>query len=160
MKALSVRQPWAWAIACAGKTVENRSRVVAYRGFLAIHASKVYDEAAEIPVPAALSLLMDAVTQEMQGYPPPALALGAIVAVATLDGCHWHSDCLAPRKRGRIWQALPCSDWAERGQFHWTLTDVRPLAEPVPCKGALGLWRVPDEAEAAVRAQLETGDHQ
>ncbi len=30
-----------------------------------------------------------------------------------------------------------------------------PLAEPVPCRGALGLWRVPDDVESAVRAQLE-----
>lgn len=43
MKTLSVIQPWAWAIIHAGKTVENRTWECAYRGELAIHASKEYD---------------------------------------------------------------------------------------------------------------------
>jgi hypothetical protein len=40
------------------------------------------------------------------------------------------------------------------GQFHWELSGVRSLW-PVPCKGALGLWRLPEDAEKAVSAQLE-----
>lgn len=41
MRALTIRQPWAWAVIHAGKTVENRSRNIAgdYRGLVAIHAS-------------------------------------------------------------------------------------------------------------------------
>ncbi len=66
IKGLSVRQPFAWAIACAGKTVENRSRMTAYRGLLAIHASKVYDQKAALPVPSALSALMDATASELR----------------------------------------------------------------------------------------------
>lgn len=43
--ALSVRQPWAWAILCAGKDIENRSwqavnHGLHYRGRVAIHAAK------------------------------------------------------------------------------------------------------------------------
>jgi hypothetical protein len=33
--------------------------------------------------------------------------------------------------------------------------NARPLAEPVPCKGALGLWWLPDDVDAQVRAQLD-----
>ena len=43
MKALSVRQPWAWAIIHAGKDVENRTWGTRYHGPLLIHASKNYD---------------------------------------------------------------------------------------------------------------------
>jgi hypothetical protein len=39
-KALSIRPPWAWAIAHARKRVENRGRRTKYRGPVAIHASK------------------------------------------------------------------------------------------------------------------------
>ena len=41
MKALSIRQPWAWAIMHAGKDIENRdwNFVPRYRGPLLIHAS-------------------------------------------------------------------------------------------------------------------------
>ncbi len=40
---LSLVQPWASAVAYAGKTVENWSRRTHYRGALAIHASRTFD---------------------------------------------------------------------------------------------------------------------
>jgi len=36
----------------------------------------------------------------------------------------------------------------------WVFRDRRHLAEPVPCKGAQGLWTLPVDVEAAVVAQL------
>jgi len=42
MKAISIKQPWAWAI-FHGKPVENRSWHCKYRGPLLIHASKSFD---------------------------------------------------------------------------------------------------------------------
>ena len=44
MKALSVRQPWAWAIIYAGKDVENRTWPTRYRGFVIVHASQRVDD--------------------------------------------------------------------------------------------------------------------
>src|SRR5262245_12286518 len=40
MKAISVRQPWAWAITFAGKDIENRNWPTRYRGPVLIHAAK------------------------------------------------------------------------------------------------------------------------
>lgn len=40
MKALSIRQPWAWLILNAGKDVENRDWWTHVRGTIAVHASK------------------------------------------------------------------------------------------------------------------------
>ncbi len=40
MKALTIRQPWAWAIIHAGKDIENRSWRTHHRGALAVHAAK------------------------------------------------------------------------------------------------------------------------
>jgi hypothetical protein len=40
MKALSIRQPWAWAIIHAGKDIENRSWPTRFRGRFLVHASK------------------------------------------------------------------------------------------------------------------------
>ena len=146
LRALSIRQPWAWAIACAGKTVENRSRGTRYRGLLAIHASKaVYREDLDNP------LILMAVAGRGFVIDEGPSSTGAVVAVAELAGCH-----LSPDFGGTCGATRPlCSPWAVRDQYHWLLTDVRPLADPVPCRGALGLWRLPDEVEKAVRAQLE-----
>lgn len=52
MKALSIRQPWAWAIIHAGKDIENRRWPTNYRGRFLVHAAKgmtygEYEDAAE-----------------------------------------------------------------------------------------------------------------
>lgn len=39
MKALSIRQPWAWLIVHGGKDIENRSWHTKYRGRFLVHAS-------------------------------------------------------------------------------------------------------------------------
>lgn len=43
MIALSIKQPWAWAILHAGKDIENRSWKTNYRGPVLIHAGKGFD---------------------------------------------------------------------------------------------------------------------
>ena len=43
-KALSIKQPWAWAILQLGKDVENRTWSTNFRGFFLIHASKTLDK--------------------------------------------------------------------------------------------------------------------
>lgn len=144
LRALSVRQPWAWAI-CHGKDVENRSRGTKHRGLLAIHASKSAPFKQDVEDPRIVDLTV------ANGLDDPSSAQGAVVAVAELVTCHLSPDfggtCGATRP--------PCSPWAERDVYHWQLANVRPLPEPVPCRGMLGLWRLPDEVEKAVRAQLE-----
>lgn len=40
MKALSIRQPWAWLIIHGGKDIENRSRRTHLRGRIYVHASQ------------------------------------------------------------------------------------------------------------------------
>jgi hypothetical protein len=149
IRALSVRQPWAWAIACAGKDVENRTRGTRYRGLLTIHASKtVYREDMENP------LILEAIAGTDFVIDEGPSSLGAIVAVAELVSCH-----LSPDFNGTCGATRPlCSPWAVRDQYHWCLASVRPLAEPVPCRGALGLWRLPDEVAARVDAVLGAFD--
>jgi hypothetical protein len=144
MRALSVRQPWAWAI-CHGKDVENRSKGTKHRGLLAIHASKSAPYREDVNDPRIVDLIV------ANSLDDPSSAQGAVVAVATLAGCH-----LSPDFGGTCGATRPlCSPWSARDQYHWQLADVRPLPEPVPCRGMLGLWRLPDEVEKAVRAQLE-----
>lgn len=40
MKALSIRQPWAWLILNAGKDIENRVWSTRFRGRVLVHAAK------------------------------------------------------------------------------------------------------------------------
>ena len=141
IRGLTVRQPYAWAIAIGEKDVENRSRGTRYRGLLAIHAGKaVYSKDIDDP------LILEAITGREFAIGEAESSLGAVVAVAVLASCH-HESTESPRNS--------CSPWGRPGMYHWDLANVRPLSKPVSCKGALGLWRLPEDAEKLVRAQLE-----
>jgi hypothetical protein len=148
IRALTIMEPWCSAIAFGGKRVENRSWPTAWRGPLALHAGRSVDwEAPDMAWRAAsLTFLRDAPPREWRAK----ACLGAVIAVADLTGCHPRYHVCNPGGPVTV-----CSPWAAWGQCHWLLGNVRPLPEPVPCKGALGLWRLPEDAEKAVRAQLE-----
>lgn len=47
-RALSIRQPWAWAILLGSKDVENRSWKTSYRGRFWVHAAKLPDKTAHL----------------------------------------------------------------------------------------------------------------
>jgi len=150
-RGLTIQQPWAFAIAEGFKTVENRSRRTNYRGQLLIHAGLTIDHS--VPIvrysrDAAIrfdelggrSNYWDARTylpSRIVPPPPTALALAAVVATATLTGCHEAAHgCCAP--------------WGFPDSWHWELTGVQPLARAVPRAGALGLWKPDAELLAAV----------
>lgn len=146
--ALSIRQPWASAIASGPKDVENRTWRTSYEpgGLIAVHASAGIEW--QVPDEAWAAAGVAPYRRGMRRADWTAtLPLGAVIAVATLAGCHHDRDC----------KAAPCSPWRVRDCWHWQLASVRVLPEPVPCRGMLGLWRLPEEAEKAVRAQLEAG---
>lgn len=46
------------------------------------------------------------------------------------------------------------SEWARDGHYHWVLSDVHPLALPIPCMGRLNLFKLPVDVEEAVKAAL------
>ncbi len=144
--ALTLWQPWAWAIAHAGKTVENRTwqppRSV-IGSHLAIHAGKTLDR--------------DAIEDlELDGHAvPPLLERGAIVAVARVVGwvrcealLHRTAESFAGVTRARAELAVQSPWWA--GPVGWVLDDVVAIA-PIAIGGAQGLWPVPGTVADAVR---------
>ena len=150
MRALSIQQPWCSAIAYGDKRVENRTWQAPHwitGTTIALHASKGPDWYAPARAWTAAGL-----TPYRYGDPRKAwtasLALGAIVALAEVTESH-------SRGCGTFDHGY-CSPWAVTGQHHWVLANVRPLLVPVPCRGALGLWRLPEDVECAVREQLAT----
>lgn len=135
MRALSIRQPWAHAIMHFGKRVENRvwksaPRFMIGQTFL-IHASAgctaeefwcagecMRDIYQRSPWPG--STIIPALKE---------LPRGALVARARLADARW----------GVV------DPWAEPTCLHLVLADVEPLPAPIPFKGALGFFDVPDD---------------
>jgi hypothetical protein len=133
MKALTLHACWAWAIAHAGKDIENRvwsppKAMIGQR--IAIHAgAKPGDHEGQADC-AEMCQLAGA-------EPPPTWPRSAILCTAILaDVVTVHS-----------------SDWFG-GPYGWVLTDVLTLPQPLPCKGMLGLWEVKSPLILRVLNQL------
>lgn len=130
MRAISLWQPWASALALGFKRVETRHWSTNYTGPLVIHAAKRW-------TPAEREF---ALTEYEGGRLPEHLPLGALVATCTLIGCRRTED--VSHQLG----------WLERmygnydaGRFAWFLTDIKPLPEPIPYRGCQGFFNVPDD---------------
>jgi hypothetical protein len=138
-RALTLLNPWAWAITNAGKRIENRSWPIP-RGLqrVLIHAGAGWDRDAETFISGL-------------GFELPALNLittSAIVAIADLNGvCRDTVD--RPRATCR------CGDWAAAGQYHWQLGRVTVLADPVRVpRGAQRTWAPAPEFVSAIARQV------
>jgi hypothetical protein len=136
IKAITIVQPWAQAIALGFKQYETRSWPTDYRGQILIHASKRWTKE-EVRIQFEL---VHHLRCEYGCDDPRVLAFeenpvrGAVVAVAELVACHPTAVEFAPR---RIENLL--GDFRP-GRFAWQLARVTRLATPYPCRGFQGLW--------------------
>ncbi len=136
MRAITVRQPYAWAIIHGGKDVENRTRVIVgdYRGPLLIHAAKALaDESDDRLVEAAAERL----SRARDAHAGTLGWRGAIVGIVDLIDVHPATRCAGIHGEH-------CSPWAQADVKHLVLANPRPLA-PIPFRGRLGMWMFPDE---------------
>jgi len=123
MKALSVKNPWAWLIVKGYKDVENRTRRTSYRGRILIHISKQFDWTIRCyPSLNGYALEFDACNAHDLSQ--------AIIGEVTIV------DCVEGYK----------SKWAEPNCWNWVLSDPVLYAEPIlNIKGRLGLWEYSKE---------------
>lgn len=154
LRAISLTQPWASLVAIGKKRYETRSWSTGYRGTIAIAAAKGFprpckDLCAKQPFAAALHAggIYDA-----SGC---VAVTGCIVAVVELVACvrvdgGLPDDTSLPEPGDH---ELVFGDYSA-GRFAWALTNLRRLERPVPAKGALGLWAVPEDVAHAVQEQI------
>ncbi len=114
MKALTIKQPWAWLIAHGYKDIENRSWYTPVRERVLIHASKTFD--------------LDGHGYVRMHFPqivmPIVFDMGGVVGEMTITGCVRRSP----------------SAWFF-GPFGFTLEDARPLPF-IPLRGQMGFFDV------------------
>ncbi|TXG78319.1 hypothetical protein E6Q11_01305 [Candidatus Dojkabacteria bacterium] len=130
MLALTIKQPWAWAILWAGKDIENRSWASQHRGPLLIHSSKSVSRA-EFERSAEF---MRSIGVTVPSFAELQSQMGVVLGAVTLLDCVESAD----------------SPWWI-GPVGWKLTDPRPWANPVPCSGKLGLWEFDGPVEPIVQ---------
>lgn len=132
--ALSIRQPWCWAITHAGKDIENREWWTDFRGPFLLHAGKtlekgvIGDMAGDFELPFDLEIPSES-----------SLALGGIVGMASLTDCVSRSP----------------SRWFF-GRWGFCLAQARSLPF-VPLKGVLGFFPVAEDVRRELARLLAGG---
>ena len=123
MKALSIRQPWAWLIVNGYKDVENRTWSTRHRGWFLVHAGKSFDRAGYEWV--------------LQRFPhikmplPGEFELGGIVGKAFLTGSYG-PDTVGASALSSPWYM---------GSHAFALEKASPLTF-IPAKGLLNFFKI------------------
>ena len=133
IRGITIRQPWTACIVHGDKRIENRPKAWP-TGWYLLHAgaeSGMDRHALRDPL----------VARTIRDHQ---LHFSAVLAVVRITGAH-HSTTDT---------GGPCSPWAQPGSSHVQLDDVHALPLPVPCRGALGPWRVPLDVFQQVLTQL------
>lgn len=118
MKAISIQQPWAWAILNAGKDVENRSWSHNYRGPILIHAGKKFDQ-------DGLYFISGLLRHKMHIPCKSEFETGGVVGMVTIK---------------KMVRDMEYSPWMF-GPWGWVLEDPKPM-DFYPCRGQLGLFNI------------------
>jgi len=133
MKALSIRQPWAWAI-LHGKDIENRTWTTRFRGRFLIHTGIKFDHEGYLWLLKNCELLSIEIPQ------PTDFQMGGIVGTANIV------DCVSYHK----------SAWFS-GPVGFVLEDAQP-ADFIPWRGQLGFFEAAAEiANNTLKSRPKTG---
>ena len=131
-RALTIRDPWLWAIVNSTKRIENRSWSTSYRGRIYLHSAghlaPMHERKECLEKLAATGPTM---ALEVRHRDPKSFAFKPSHLVATADLI----DCVQL-------SSSHLGHWGIAGLWHWILIEVKELAKPIPMKGQLGLWRV------------------
>lgn len=114
MKAISIRQPWAWLITQGHKDIENRTWSTKYRGSILIHAAKGYDKKDWDFAEEILGVIVPS---------PSAILLGGIIGRAEIV------DCVTRH-----------SSMYFHGPYGFVLKNQETATEFIESKGMLGIY--------------------
>lgn len=138
---LSLRQPWAWAIMHAGKTIENRTWETSYRGHFWLHASKTMsreeyragveqiEERCSLPVPSFWAMVRGAIVGRV-----------TLTGIKHIDEVRVAGDEAERRPLLNLYHPDPGA-WAT-GPWCFMLENPLPLDPILPCSGRQ-LWFPP-----------------
>ena len=143
MKALSIRQPWAWLICAGYKDVENRTWHIHMPPLLNypatprriyVHTGKEQDTARSFRI--AFSILGQIHGREKAdiiwlSFWDSGPAFGVIIGEVDIVGCKYHYG----EENDELY-----SKWHEVGMYGLLLANPTLYEEAIPCKGKLGFF--------------------
>jgi hypothetical protein len=126
VKALSIRQPWAWLIVAGYKDVENRKWATDFKGRIYIHASRTLDRDALVYLTSQCMKINQDVRDVVRKQ--NSWTLGAIIGEVEITDCVMRSD----------------SPWFS-GPYGFVLKNPILYEKSIACRGKLGFFK-PDIA--------------
>lgn len=159
LRALTIRQPWCAAVIDGHKLIENRSQGFpkSYRGALLIHAGRQWSTRGQRDARIRRAYP----DRYILPAPGTSMATGVVHGIVDLVDIHPASGCCEPWGEA----TYPPGNSEQRAPgivTHLVLEHPIRFTEPIPARGALGLWQPdPDlRLEVAHRlADLITWDH-
>ena len=124
MKALSIRQPWAWLICKGYKDIENRDWFTGFRGRIYVHAGKIPDDDAWDFVEDRLDYKVWDAIWDMT-WLDRNLTKGALIGEVDIVDCVSKSE----------------SRWFV-GKYGFVLKNPVLYDKPIFCRGRLGFFEV------------------
>lgn len=156
MKAISLWQPYATAIALKLKRYETRHWWTDYRGPLAIHAAKTDNkQLRDFFANQVMCCELKHHFDKAHFYSWTALPKGAIVCVVNLTNCEPTKEVV---RRISQYEML-LGDYGA-GRFAWTMDDVQMLQQPLHVRGHQSFFEVDDKSIQSClspRAEVGTG---
>lgn len=139
MKALSIKQPWAWLIVNGFKDVENRTWGTYFRGRIMIHASKSRPTKAEMK--EAEAIFQSCGYGFANKFPTVnEFEYGGIIGTAVITDCIRNSD----------------SPWHNADNFGFMIE--KPVkTDFIPCNGRLGFFKPDLPDGSSVRPKKGSG---
>jgi activating signal cointegrator 1 len=161
MKALSLWQPHASLMAVGAKKIETRSWSTEYRGLVAIHAAKRFQELERLLVNNIRfynALWPEYHPEAIDGDRPrpdlviKGLPLGCFVAAGKLRHClSTTSDAkyIPSKQSDEFW----FGDYSE-DRFMWVFDEIWKLSSPVYATGQRSLWTLDERTKDVIIAML------
>ena len=141
MKALSIRQPWAWLICKGIKDVENRTWHIHMPPLLNypttpkriyVHTSKTFADVESGWEEYVHKRVNNEIWQELWNTEfLKSLPLGAIIGEVDIVGCKYRFG----EENDNLY-----SPWHEVGMYGFLLANPILYDKPIPCKGKLGFF--------------------
>lgn len=145
LKALSLTQPWAELVVLGEKQWETRSWRTSHRGRIAIHAAKKFPRWA-IDLAQHNRYFVNAIKNKPAALNMPLGFIVGTVKVVAIQSTDAMLDVLGHKE-------LAFGDYhAER--WAWQLANPIMLDDPIPCRGALGLWELPGDVHAKMERMI------
>jgi len=137
MKALSLWQPWASLWCSRRKVHETRHWRCSHRGWLLVHAAKRFEKDCDLDDP--LRLILD---DEFGGHWAKDLPTGALIGTVNVVDCLPTQTLVGDSAASD--DDRECGDFAP-GRFAWKRDGFRLFDQPIPYRGAQGIFNVPDD---------------